>query len=169
MSGEAEKRHKELEVTLTLSFQFTQRLGAWVIHCLPNWGCFSTGKGEPVLSTTLQNNQESIRLTGRRGRREKTIFPKAIFYLRTAAGDGKGMVRKWDRRDREGWLAGTDEWMKHYVWQTLWHSSWKNRHVHVRDPKAAGRTSHLSSLIHIQWMLGDSGAGNISQQWQVSA
>lgn len=156
MSGEAEKRQRELEVMLTLSFQFTQRLGAWVIHYLPNW-TVSVRERESLCSQppfkTIGNPSDWQPEEAK----ERNILPKAIFYLTTAAGEGWGMVWKWDRRDREGRQAGTYEWMKHNVWQTLWHSWWKNRHVHVTDLKDLQRrrqdTSHPSSLIHIQWML----------------
>jgi len=125
MSGEAGKRQRawgDADILLSIS------QASWSLSdsLFTKLGCFSKGKREKACGLNYPLKQSGIHQVDSQERQErKTSFQKPIFYLTRAAGDRWGTIWKWDRRDREGRQAGTDERMKHYVWQTMWQPKWK--------------------------------------------
>lgn len=169
MSGEAEKRQRELEVMLTLSFQFIQRLGAWVIHCLPNWAV-SVKKGSAYVLSYPSKQSGIHQVDSQKKLKREISFQKPFSNNGSWGRVRNGMEMRQEGTQRGGRQGLMSEWniMDDRNCDT---PDGKNRHVHVRDLTDLQRhrqdTSHLSSLIDIQWE--NSREGNTSQRWQVSA
>lgn len=68
-----EYRQRELEVILTLCFQFSQHLGAQVFHCLPDWTVSLKERQSWCSQISFKTIAKSIRMTARRGYREKHL------------------------------------------------------------------------------------------------
>lgn len=142
MSREAEKRQRELEVMLTLSFQFIQRRGVWVIHCLPNWAVSVKKASACVLS--YPSKQSGIRqVDSQKWLKREISFQKPFSNNGSWRRVRNAMEMRQEGTQRGGRQGLMSEWNVMDVTLRMEKTKQKRRHVHVRDLKdshSTGRT-----------------------------
>lgn len=119
---------------LTLSFQFIQRLGVWVIHCLPNWAVSVKKESACVLS--YPSKQSGIHQDDSQKRLKREIsFQKPFSNNGSWRRVRNGMEMRQEGTQRGGRQGLMSEWNIMDDRNRDTPDEKKRRHVHVRDLK----------------------------------